>query len=362
VPLAPTSLRRALAALPALALVAAAPALTAPANGAADRAPATTTTATAATTGSPSATTAARKAKDPRKTRGLYVDTRMPAHQQGPAYASIAKRAQALWLGAEYYPTDQVAGVVSTYVGLAERAGKTPMLVVYSIPDRDCGQYSSGGLPGVDAYKKWVTQVAKGIGSSKPMLVLEPDALPFYHEGTCGNANNRIKALRSAVRKLSKAGAWVYIDAGHSGWTTGDTSKDDTPWDGRAELLKKAGVAGARGFSTNVSNFRRMKDEKHYAEWMVRQLRKLGVKGVKYVVDTSRNGAKKPVDGDVINPTWARVGQKPKLRFDKAFDGTLWVKHPGESDGTVNGGPASGQWCDLLADRLLGDEKSQNGC
>ncbi|WP_300391345.1 glycoside hydrolase family 6 protein, partial [uncultured Nocardioides sp.] len=96
--------------------------------------------------------------------------------------------------------------------------------------------------------------------------------------------------------------------------------------------------------------------------WMVRQLRKLGVKGVKYVVDTSRNGAKLPVDGDVINPTWARIGQKPRLRFDKAFDGTLWVKHPGESDGTVNGGPASGQWCDLLADRLLGDEKSQNGC
>mgnify|MGYP000554244565 CR=1 FL=1 len=71
-----------------------------------------------------SATSAARKAKDPRKTRGLYVDTRMPAHQQGPAYSKIAKRAQALWLGAEYYPTDQVAGVVSTYVGLAERAGK----------------------------------------------------------------------------------------------------------------------------------------------------------------------------------------------------------------------------------------------
>lgn len=305
---------------------------------------------------------AERKAADPRKSRGLYVDTRMSAHQQGPAYASIAKRATALWLGAEYYPTDQVAGIVSTYVGMAEEADKTPMLVVYSIPDRDCGQYSSGGLPGVDAYKTWVRQVAKGIGDSHPLLVLEPDALPFYHQGTCGNANNRIKAMRSAVRMLSKAGAWVYIDAGHSGWTTGDTSTDDTPWDGRAELLKKAGVAGARGFSTNVSNFRRTKDEHHYAEWMVRQLRKLGVKGVKYVVDTSRNGAKRPVDGDVINPTWARLGKPPKLAFERAFDGTLWVKHPGESDGTVNGGPASGQWCDLLADRLLGKKEPGPGC
>lgn len=308
------------------------------------------------------ADTVEHRAKDPRTTRGLYVDTRMPAHQQGAAYATIAKKSQALWLGAEYYPTDQVAGIVSTYLGLAEGAGKTGVLVVYSIPDRDCGQYSSGGLPGVEAYKKWVAQVAAGIGEATPMMILEPDALPFYQQGTCGNAENRIKALRWAVRTLSEAGAWVYLDAGHSGWTTGDTSTDDTPWDGRAELLKKAGIADARGFSTNVSNFRRTKDEHHYADWMIDQLRGLGVTGVKYVIDTSRNGADKPVDGDVINPTWARVGRAPRLVFDGAFDGTLWVKHPGESDGTVNGGPSSGQWCDLLADRLLGDEDSGAGC
>ena len=95
---------------------------------------------------------------------------------------------------------------------------------------------------------------------------------------------------------------------------------------------------------------------------MIHELRGLGVTGVHYVVDTSRNGAKKPVDGDVINPTWARIGRAPRLVFDGPFDGTLWDKHPGESDGTVNGGPSSGQWCDLLADRLLGDEDSTAGC
>lgn len=328
--------------------------------------------ALAATTVTPSAagdaaaydgSTSATAAKpDPRRTQGLYVDTRMKAHEQGPAYASIAKKPTALWLGNEYYPTDQVRGVVETYLGLAEDAGKTGMLVVYSIPDRDCGQYSSGGLPGVKAYKKWVTKVAAGIEGSKPLLVLEPDALPFYHQGECGNAKNRIGALRFAVERLAEAGAWVYIDAGHSGWTTGDTSTDDTPWDGREKLLKAAGVGMARGFSTNVSNFRRTKDEHHYAEWLVRELRRIGVPGVKYVVDTSRNGAKEVVDGDVINPTWARLGRAPRLVFEKAFDGTLWVKHPGESDGYQNGGPASGQWCDLLADRLLGKKDPGPGC
>ena len=78
------------------------------------------------------------------------------------------------------------------------------------------------------------------------------------------------------------------------------------------------------------------------------------MKGKRYVVDTSRNGYASPVGGDVLNPTWARLGKAPRLVFDGAFDGTLWVKHPGESDGRVNGGSSSGEWCDMLADRLLG--------
>ena len=102
--------------------------------------------------------------------------------------------------------------------------------------------------------------------------------------------------------------------------------------------------------------------EKAYAETLLRELRRDGVKGLRYVVDTSRNGARKPVDGDVTNPTWARLGKAPRLRFDGRFDGTLWVKHPGESDGPVNGGPSSGQWCDLLADRLLGRADPGPGC
>ena len=65
-------------------------------------------------------------------------------------------------------------------------------------------------------------------------------------------------------------------------------------------MLEEVGIDRVRGFSTNVSNFRRTKAEHHYARWMVRELKRLGVKGTKYVVDTSRNGAKKPVDADAL--------------------------------------------------------------
>lgn len=288
--------------------------------------------------------TAKPKSMDIRRKRGLFVDNLMPAAQQGTTYAAIAKTAQPLWFSNEYYPTKSVAGIARGYVARAIEAKKTPMMVVYSIPDRDCGQHSSGGLPGGKAYKAWITQFARGIKGSKSMVILEPDAIPFYGNPACRNAGGRLGLLRFATRTISKAGAWVYLDAGHSDWT---------PYDERAQLLKKAGVGYARGFSTNVSNFRPLGAEKKYASYLIAKLRKLGVKGVRYVVDTSRNGAANPISGDVINPTWALLGSKPKLVFKGPFDGTLWVKHPGESDGPVNGGPASGLWCDLLADRLM---------
>src|SRR5512146_3342780 len=45
-----------------------------------------------------------------------------------------------------------VAGEVDSFVGAAAAAGKTPILVVYNIPNRDCSGASSGGLPNHTAY------------------------------------------------------------------------------------------------------------------------------------------------------------------------------------------------------------------
>ena len=224
-------------------------------------------------------------------------------------------------------------------------ARKTPILTIYGIPDRDCQQHSSGGLPDAAAYREWIREIAKGVRDQDALLVLEPDALPFIGDPRCEDPGNRLGMLSYASKVLSKAGAWVYIDAGHSDWT---------PYDNRPELLKKAGIKYARGFSTNVSNYRTTASEHRYADELLRGLRKLGVKGKHYIIDTSRNGAADPVSGDVYNPYWARVGKPPKLVFKGAFDGTLWIKHPGESDGPVNGGGPSGAWCDNLAKRLLG--------
>lgn len=290
-------------------------------------------------------------AKDPRRTQGLFVDTKMPAYQQGGVYQQrIGKVAQSFWVIPEAYDVDAVRGKVQEYTGDARAASKTPMLTVYGIPGRDCGMYSSGNpLTTPTQYRAWIKQLASGLKGTHALVVLEPDALPLFSSdvNACPTKPTGWQAmLRFATRTLSRSGAWVYLDAGHSNWT---------PYDARPGFLRAAGVRFARGISTNVSNFRPTADEKAYATTLLRGLKKLGIRGKKYVIDTSRNGAAPSADGwDVINPTWARVGRKPRLVLKGQFDGTLWVKHPGESDGYENGGPASGQWCDFLADRLLG--------
>jgi endoglucanase len=303
---------------------------------------------------------AAAKAKvDPRKKLGLFVDSKMPAYQKGGVYRDkIGRYAQAFWLIPEAYDTAHVKDKILEYTGDASAAHKTPVLTVYGIPGRDCGQYSSGNpLTSAAEYRGWVRKIANGLKGKHALVILEPDALPLFSSPavTCPTKpDGWIGMLRFASKTLSASGAWVYLDAGHSNWT---------PYDDRPSFLKRAGVQYARGISTNVSNFRTTAAEKSYAATMLAGLRKLGIKGKRFVIDTSRNGAVPSSDGnDVLNPTWARVGRPPKLRFDGAFDGTLWVKHPGESDGQVNGGNSSGKWCYLLADRLLTGTSTQSSC
>ncbi len=65
--------------------------------------------------------------------------------------------------------------------------------------------------------------------------------------------------------------------------------------------------------------------------------------GKHFVVDTSRNG--NGSNGEWCNPTGRAIGQTPTNQTGNALvDALLWVKTPGESDGTCNGGPSAGVW------------------
>ncbi|MGD8168380.1 glycoside hydrolase family 6 protein [Herbiconiux sp. P16] len=243
-------------------------------------------------------------------------------------FGRIAAVPTAIWLTPEKHPVGEIGGYVSGIAEAADRLGQTPVFTVYGVPNRDCGNLSSGGLS-AEQYPVWVQEIADALaGASDPaVIILEPDALALA--GECGNVDERLGEIGAAVDSLAGAGLTVYIDAGHSNWG---------PAAEMADLLNGTGVDRARGFATNVSNYNATDLEQAYAEQISAQ-----TGGAHYVIDTSRNG--NGSDGQWCNPPGRALGAEPAASpSGSAQDANLWVKPPGESDGTCNGGPAAGEW------------------
>ena len=241
----------------------------------------------------------------------------------------IAQAPQALWLGDW---TAHVRAAVARRVKAARRAGGVPVLVLYNIPDRDCGQHSSGGAASGAAYLRWIEQVARGIGSGPATVIVEPDALSALDCMTRGARAERVALLSSAVARLGGLPETaVYLDAGNPGWV---------PAGRVARRLRSAGIARARGFSVNVSGFETTARATAYGRAISRR-----TGGAQFVIDTSRNGAGPSDPPDWCTPPGRALGTYPTNRTGVPLvDAFLWVKRPGESDGTCNGGPPAGQW------------------
>lgn len=290
---------------------------------------------------------------NPFRDRALFVDPDSNAaraaegsgsDEQREAAARIAASPTAIWLTPERVLPGTASATVADTVAQAEAADALPVFVVYGITDRDCGGFSSGGLPR-DEYLDWVDEIADGLGDRRSIVVLEPDSLALASE--CPDPDARTALVRSALARFSGTGAAVYLDGGHSAWL---------PAAAMAESLRAAGVDEARGFATNVSNAQATDDEAAYA---ARVSEALG--GAHAIIDTSRNGAGPPADGEWCNAPGLALGEEPHALDDRVVDAVLWVKPPGESDGTCNGGPPAGTWwpeqaVELVAnaDRLAG--------
>src|SRR6185312_921992 len=105
-------------------------------------------------------------------------------------------------------------------------------------------------------------------------------------------------------------------------------------------------VASARGFSLNVSSFDTTADETTYGHAIAAQLGS----GAHFVIDTSRNGRGPAAGGAWCNPPGRGLGTAPSGETgDALVDAYLWVKQPGASDGSCEGGPPAGQWWPMYA-------------
>jgi endoglucanase len=278
-------------------------------------------------------------ATNPLTGRKLYVDPANSAVQTAAAWRisnpldalqldKIASRPQADWYG-DF--TANVQAAVAAQTTAATVAGSVPTLVAYNIPQRDCGSYSAGGATSADAYKAWIRSFAAGIGSNRAIVIVEPDALASLDCLAPADRATRFGLIADAVNVLAaQPNVETYIDIGHSTWL---------PSDQAAGRLWKAGVANARGFSLNVSNYNWSANENAYGKDVSARL---GGKG--FVVDTSRNGQGPAPAGEWCNPAGRGLGASPSVATGTGPDANLWVKRPGESDGTCNGGPSAGIW------------------
>ena len=251
----------------------------------------------------------------------------MDAQKSPDAYLMdyVANNTVALWLvGIE----GNIQQTVKSFADAAIQANATALLVAYNIPNRDCGQFSAGGT-GADSYKTWISGIVKGIGSANAMVILEPDAIADISCLSDADKNARFALLSYAVTQLKAAPhTRVYIDAGHPNWLS--------PSDA-ATRLKASGIQGADGFALNTSNYFSNPANISYGQ----QISALVGKG--FVVDTSRNGNGPTSDNQWCNPSGRALGVPSTMQTGvHGIDAYVWIKNPGESDGSCNGGPAAG--------------------
>lgn len=275
----------------------------------------------------------------------LFVNPDSPAKRQADAWRKsrpadaafmqrIAEQPVARWIGNW---NGDVRRDVAQIMSDAGRQKATPVLVAYNIPSRDCGSYSAGGISNANGYRKWIRDFAAGLGGRRAIVVLEPDALAGADCLGAGKRDERFELLRDAVEVLKGANAVVYIDAGNAKWQPASVT---------AQRLTQAGVAAADGFALNVSNYQTTDANIAFGA----SVSKL-VGGKHYIIDTSRNGVGIST-GNWCNVRGAALGALPTTNTGHALvDAYLWIKQPGESDGSCNGGPNAGQW---WADYALG--------
>ncbi|MEX0910116.1 MAG: glycoside hydrolase family 6 protein [Candidatus Paceibacterota bacterium] len=235
---------------------------------------------------------------------------------------------QAMWIGG----WGNTEADVRNRSERAEALGQTAVFVAYNIPHRDCGLYSAGGSRTGSDYRDWIRGVARGLsGSTSSVVILEPDALAGADCLSEADKAERKQLIREAIVTLKNAGAIVYVESSSPPWKSPEEM---------ARRLDEVGVQNADGFAMNTSSYTATNLSVSYGEEISGLLG-----GMHFVVDTSRSGRGQTADFEWCNPSGRGLGERPTTNTGNSLvDAFLWIKSPGESDGTCNGGPSAGQW------------------
>ena len=333
---------------------------------------------TSSTTAKPIAapTTPPAPAANPFKDARFYVDPEFgrmvgrataPTPEDGARLKKLAAFPTAVWL--ESLETAKLAGPTLDDALKQEAAGGgpvVPVFVVYNLPNRDCAAEGSRGELFVDKggealyQNQFIDVIAAAFAahpSQKIAVVLEPDSLPNLVTNaevpTCAAAEQIYRrGIAYAITKLSLPNVYIYLDAAHAGWLGWPKNLPRAVNLFKEVLATAGGADRIRGFAVNVSNYdppREPKaqksgpddpsqDEIGYVEDFAAGLAKVGITGKGFLIDTSRNGKGgiRSTPGNWCNVKGAGLGERPTIAPAPNVDAYVWVKTPGESDGTTD--------------------------
>ena len=240
----------------------------------------------------------------------------------------------------------------------------TPLFVVYDLPGRDCAAESSAGELDADAagearYQHAFIDVIAAAFRAHPdqriAVVLEPDSLSNLvtnlDRPRCKAAEGIYKrGIAYAISKLSLPNVFLYLEAAHAGWLGFPKNIDRAAALYKNVLTMAGGPARVRGFALNVSNYdpavdpaktprdrtSAASDETGYAADLSKALARVGVTGKGFVIDTGRDGRAyiRSIASSWCNVKGAGLGERPRAAPSPLIDAYLYVKVPGESDGT----------------------------
>lgn len=196
--------------------------------------------------------------------------------------AKIALRPKAKWFG-DWIPDDRITAKVREYVASAT-GGDPEVIVPLSVFRMDPWEKEAcRRLPSKAerlSYRRWVTRFAAALGSTRTLMVLQPDG-PFAR---CAPRGSKIpsRLLAWSARTFSALPhTSVYLEAGASDWL---------PVEDAVQLLVDIGVEHTRGFALNTTHYDSPEANIRYGAEVAAALAARGLPGKHFVVDTSQSG------------------------------------------------------------------------
>jgi endoglucanase len=132
------------------------------------------------------------------------------------------------------------------------------------------------------SYKAWVLEAIRAMRDRqvRAAVVLQPDLPLAIHQPDGGKV--QLSLLRWTVAQLKTLPyATTYLDAGSSDWESVPKA---------SSILRRAGVAGTRGFALNLTHYDTTPHEVAYGRKLVSDLRRHGIRNMHFVVSTAMNG------------------------------------------------------------------------